>query len=166
VPRIAGVGVAVLLVVAGCTSTGNQAVPGRRVRAANGLSVVVPHGWTFDASDPTQLRVYEHGLWIGENCVAREREHVGVRLGVIRPGTPGAGAFPFGPRPARFTTRSGEGLSSGFADQPCGSSSQEIRFTDHGQLIDTYVDFGSRASKVDEARAYEILDSLRVSAES
>lgn len=157
--RLFGLALAVVLVSA-CTSD-PPAQSGKRVESPSGLSVVVPHGWTTDVATPKRLTVFIHGRWIEEGCASRsDLTHVGVRLDLVP--IPLQNAEDFDGRPARFTPSSGTGASSGSADQPCESSSQVIRFTDNGQYVDAYVDFGVHASKGDKASAYAVLNSLRV----
>jgi hypothetical protein len=123
------------------------------------LNVVAPKGWKVE-NNASRLVVHTGSLFISENCGSRsDLTHVGVRFDVI----PSPAPIAFGARPARFTAASGDGLSKGFADTPCGSSSQIIRFVDHGRNVDVYVDFGAKASRADRQAAYRILNSLRPS---
>jgi hypothetical protein len=160
VARLVGL-VAAMVFVSACASDGAPVQTGRRVEARNGVSVVVPDRWTADAASAARLSAFVHGRWIDEGCSHGDRAHVGVRVDVVPEQL--ATAESFGPRPDHFTFASGDGVASGAADQPCGSSSQTIRFVENGRHIDIYVDFGLQASTRDRTAVYKLLDSLRVS---
>jgi hypothetical protein len=53
-------------------------------------------------------------------------------------------------------------VTSGAADQPCGSSSQRIRFVEHGRYVDVDVTFGAESGERDREPVYEMLNGLRV----
>lgn len=161
--RTAGwIATAVALAIGGAcsTSTASVAFHGHRAEPSNGLSVVTPLRWTvgIQAANPAGVLVFRGNRFIDEAECSSSRTHVGVSITEA----PDIILGTFGPRPARFTSRSGGGVSSGHADQQCRSSSQQIDFTHHGRRLRAYLDFGSNASKEDTAAAYGILNSLRV----
>src|SRR4051812_33553245 len=152
-------------VLAACTSGTAEhpsvASPGsNRVEGSNGLSVDMPRGWVTDTASAARLRLFAHGRWNGEDCKHTNRKHVAVQADVVSDALPQSTTFES--RPAHFTPESGSGVTSGAADQPCGSSSQAIRFLDSGRRLDVYAEFGSNASERDKAAVYKVLDSLRV----
>jgi hypothetical protein len=121
---------------------------------------VVPKGWTAQTVDSAgTLSVFYGDKFIPEACdTSRAFTHVGVSIQLSATDTDAG----YVKRPARFGPGSGGGLSHGFADQPCESSSQLLRIIDHGRRLHVYADFGSRASDRRRAEAYTILNSLRV----
>jgi hypothetical protein len=157
--RILGI-VAALLLTSACASDGSPVESGSRVRSPNGVSVVMPHGWESDTASAARLTAFVHGRWIDERCSEGDAAHVGMQLDVVPPSL--AANQTFGRRPPHFTAESGSGVTSGAADQPCGSSSQTIRFVENGRYIDVYVTFGAAANEGDRAAVYELLDGLRV----
>jgi hypothetical protein len=97
---------------------------------------------------------------VDESCSEDDPAHVGVRLDVVP--APLAAGETFGRRPRPFTAESGSGVTSGAADQPCGSSSQRIRFVEHGRYVDVDVTFGAESGERDREPVYEMLNGLRV----
>ncbi len=144
---------------AGCTGSSSDARP-RRVETPSGLSVVVPDGWSVQTKDSAGgLSVFYGNKAIAENCNSkRDFTHVSVIFQVATANSGGT----YQKRPLHFDSRSGSGVSRGAAVEPCNSSGQIIRFTDHGQHLYTVVDFGARAGSRQRARAYHVLNSLRV----
>ena len=122
-----------------------------------GISVVVPPDGTVSKGSP-RLYLFKKSRWIDENCRLLESEHAGIQLD-IADADAGTGAVV---RPATFDETTGTGITSGAADQPCGSRSQSVHFQEDDEtVVDTYVDFGSKVSPSSKREAYRILNSIR-----
>ena len=125
------------------------------------MSAELPDGWTLYKEHPDFSIYVGDSPYVDENCDSpTDYTHMNVEVRQLNADNRPIGLV--GARPTKFGASVGTGVSSGGADLRCGSRSQAIAFTDHGQAIQANLVFGRDASERRVAQAYSILDSLHV----